>query len=501
MRVNFKNRDIVAIDDFSKEDLEYLIQKTKEMRQRELSGQRYSNELKNKKLALLFYQDSTRTRTSFETAMKELGGDVCGFSGTEGTSVKKNESLYMTIKMYEANHADAIAIRHPKDGSVQWAADCAEVPVINCGDGANEHPTQAILDLCTIDHFHSGITGVNIGYGNDLKNGRTVHSDCIGLSKFPGVTLHLAAPEQLMMPDYLMALLESRGVKIVLHKTVRSAMQASEIYYQTRPQVNLEKRLTAAEMYRICEGHRITTKQIEGLSTKLMHPMPIDSHNEEIEFAVTFTKNQAFLLQAENGILSRKASLLEILKDTEYIRFKSSYCSDELNKSNNKVYLIRGENKNKGRRYIDEIDNGIAVDHIEIGMATEIEKSLNLESKRPTVLIGKNMRPYGKVNEPKKDVMKIFNIEPTQRIIKHILIKSPDATINVIRGGERVEKFKALLCENDNCITRDIPEDVPPKFYYEHDQVKCHYCRKPHSFNLSVTPEEKENYIKGLPKK
>lgn len=500
MAVDFKNRDIVAIDDFSREELEYLIQKTKEMRQRELSGQRYSNELKNKKLALLFYQESTRTRTSFETAMYELEGLVCGFTSTEGTGVKKNESLFMTVKMYEANHADAIVIRHPKDGSVQWAADCAEIPVINGGDGANEHPTQAILDLCTIDYFHPGISGVNIGYGNDLKNGRTVHSDCIGLSKFPGVTLHLAAPEQLMMPDYLMAMLESRGVKMVIHKTVRSAMQASEIYYQTRPQINLEKRLTAAEMYRICEGHRITTKHVEGLNTKLLHPMPIDSHNEEIEFAVTFTPNQSCLFQAEEGPLSRKASLLEILKNTEYTRFKSTYDSDELNRPNNRIYLTR-ENKNKGRRYIDDINNGIAIDHIELGMATEIEKSLNLESKRPTILIGKNMRPYGKGNEPKKDVMKIFNMESTQRIIKYILMKSPDATINVIKGGERIEKFKAILCENDNCITREIPEDVPSKFYHEDGQVKCRYCRKPHSFNLSITPEEKEAYIKDLPKK
>ncbi len=501
MAVNFKNEDIVAIDDFSREELEHLIGKAEEMRERELSGRRYSDELKNKKLASLFYQDSTRTRTRFETAMYEFGGLVCGFSGTEGTAVMKKESLFMTIKMYEANHADAIVMRHPLDGSVQWAADCAEIPVINGGDGANEHPTQTQLDLVRLNKIHPGIDGLRLGIGNDIKNGRTVHSLPLGLSKFEDITLNLAAPKELMMPEHLMNLLKSRGVKIVIHDTCRDAMRASEVYYQTRPQINLEKKIPAAEMYRICEPYRITSKHVEDLMTMLLHPLPIDSHNEEIEFAVVFTKNQAYLPEAEDGIFLSKALLLEIIgSGKDYTRFKSTYDSDELIRANNRVYLIR-DSKNKGRRYIDEIDNGIAVDHIKLENAIEIYKSLNLESKRPTALLGLDMRPEGGDAEPTKDVLKIFDTEPTQRITKRIVIKSPDATINVIRGGERVEKFKAILCENDNCITREIPEDVPPKFYYKHSQVKCHYCTRPHSFNISVTPDEKEAYIKGLPKK
>ena len=255
-------------------------------------------------------------------------------------------------------------------------------------------------------------------------------------------------------------------------------------------------------MYSEFEPFRITKKMVQGLETKIMHPLPIDSQNEEIEFAVVFTKNQAYLPQAEDGIFLSKALLLErIGSGKDYTRFKSVYDSDELNTANNLVHLIRAENKNKGRRYIDEIDNGIAVDHITLGMATEIEKSLNLESKRPTILIGKSMRPEGKSKEPKKDVLKIFDTEPTYRIIKHIILKSPDATINVIKDGERTEKLKAILCKNDNCISLKIIEDAPPKFYYERGQVKCHYCRKPHSFNITVTSEEKEAYIKSLPKK
>jgi aspartate carbamoyltransferase regulatory subunit len=286
-----------------------------------------------------------------------------------------------------------------------------------------------------------------------------------------------------------------------MHDTCRDAMLASEVYYQTRPQINLEKKIPAAEMYRLCEPYRITRKLLEGLSTKIMDPLPIDSYNEEIEFAVVFTKNQAYLPQAEDGIFLSKALLLEILgSGKDYIRFKSIYDSDELIRANNRVYLIR-DSKNKGRRYIDEIDNGIAVDHIKLENAIEIYKSLNLESKRPTALLGLDMRPEGGDTEPTKDVLKIFDTEPTQRITKRIVIKSPDATINVIKGGERVEKFKALLCENDNCITREMPEDVPSKFYYENEHIRCHYCRKPHSFNITVTPEEKEAYIKKLPNK
>ena len=137
----------------------------------------------------MFYEPSTRTRTSFNTGMRELGGRYDGFSGTEGTSVMKNETVRDTVTMMCANHNDVIVMRHPLDGSLQWAADVANIPVINGGDGKNEHPTQALLDVLTIYALREGkLDGLRIGFGGDLSHGRTVRSLSLALSHFDDIT-------------------------------------------------------------------------------------------------------------------------------------------------------------------------------------------------------------------------------------------------------------------------------------------------------------------------
>ncbi len=173
------------------------------MEELEKSGRRNSlrDALKHRTLSYMFYEPSTRTRTSFNTGMRELGGRYDGFSGTEGTSVMKNETVRDTVTMMCANHNDVLVMRHPLDGSLQWAADVANIPVINGGDGRNEHPTQALLDVLTIYSLREErLDGLRMGFGGDLSHGRTVRSLSLALSHFDNITIHWAAEDFLGMP-------------------------------------------------------------------------------------------------------------------------------------------------------------------------------------------------------------------------------------------------------------------------------------------------------------
>jgi aspartate carbamoyltransferase catalytic subunit len=240
MAVSFQNRDIISITDFSREEILYLCEAGKRMYELEKSGGRNSlrDALKYRSLSYMFYEPSTRTRTSFNTAMRELGGRYDGFTGTEGTSVMKNETVRDTVTMMCANHNDVIVMRHPLDGSLQWAADVAGIPVINGGDGKNEHPTQALLDVLTLFVLNHGkLDGLRVGFGGDLSHGRTVRSLSLALCHFDRVTIRWAAENFLGMPEDLAELLVSRGVKVIRDESVRDVMGNVDFYYMTRPQL------------------------------------------------------------------------------------------------------------------------------------------------------------------------------------------------------------------------------------------------------------------------
>ena len=324
MKANFRDRDIISITDFSREEILHLCEAGRQMAELEKTGKRNSlrDALKYRTLSYMFYEPSTRTRTSFNTGMRELGGRYDGFSGTEGTSVMKSETVRDTVTMMCANHNDVIVMRHPLDGSLQWAADVANIPVINGGDGKNEHPTQALLDVLTIYALTGGrLDRIRVGFGGDLSHGRTVRSLSLALSHFEGVTIRWAAEDFLGMPEDLSRLLSSRGVRVEREKSVRDVMAQVDFYYMTRPQLERMPGVTQKDIVGMMKQYRIDAEKVHGFDVRVLHPLPVNSEIAEIDYRVYFTPAQAFFTQAEFGVFHRKALLHEMLGHEGYHKY------------------------------------------------------------------------------------------------------------------------------------------------------------------------------------
>jgi aspartate carbamoyltransferase catalytic subunit len=258
-------------------------------------------------MASLFFEPSTRTQLSFATAMERLGGSVIGFSGVEGTSIQKGESLYDTIKMVE-RYADVIVIRHPLEGSARFAADVAQIPVINAGDGANQHPTQTLLDLFTIRRFCGRLDGLSIGMVGDLKYGRTVHSLATALTHFEGVKLRLISPPLLRMPPRILEE-ELRG-KIEFEETEELELSDLDVVYMTRIQ---RERFPDVEEYERVKGAYIldleACRQLKPEAI-ILHPLP---RVGEIDPEVDRLPQAKYFEQAASGVPVRMALLSLIL--------------------------------------------------------------------------------------------------------------------------------------------------------------------------------------------
>lgn len=301
--MEFKNRDIISINDFSKEELLHIL---KVVRQMELKPK--GNLLRGKILAALFFEPSTRTRLSFISAMEQLGGEVIGFSNSNVTSIQKGESLWDTIKMTE-QYADVIVIRHPLEGSARLAAEAASIPVINGGDGSNQHPTQTILDMYTIQKTKGRIENLSIGMVGDLKYGRTVHSLVIALSHF-NPNFYFIAPDDLQIPENYLDELFRKKVKY--HKTSDLSRFSREldVLYVTRIQ---KERFPDPLEYEKFKGvYRIDEAFLQNVKKdlKIMHPLP---RVDEIDKSVDSTEHAAYFGQAANGIPVRKALLALVL--------------------------------------------------------------------------------------------------------------------------------------------------------------------------------------------
>jgi aspartate carbamoyltransferase catalytic subunit len=305
--MNFKNRDIISIKDFSKEEIEYILEYAKRMIPY-ANTEKQSTLLNQHILATLFFEPSTRTRLSFESAMHRLGGNVIGFADPSGTSQKKGESLADTIRMADS-YSDAIVIRHPQEGAARLAAEFSEVPVLNAGDGAGQHPTQCLLDLFTILTEKKKIKGNKVALLGDLKYGRTVHSLAYALSLFKA-DLTFISPETLKMPKEVINECKEFGVEPVSTSNLEKAIKEVDVLYVTRIQ---KERFPDAEEYnRVVGGYKVDNTLLQQAKQDLivMHPLP---RVVEIDPEVDKTKHALYFKQAFNGLPVRMALLSLIL--------------------------------------------------------------------------------------------------------------------------------------------------------------------------------------------
>ncbi len=300
------SKDLTNIKDLNDDNIDYIFNVSEQMLQ-SIENDDKLNICNGKILATLFYEPSTRTRLSFESAMMRLGGSVIGFSGVESSSVAKGESLGDTIRTV-ANYSDIIAIRHPSEGAARVAAEYSKVPVINAGDGGHQHPTQTLLDLFTIKKKKGTIKGLNVMLAGDLKFGRTTHSLALALARF-GVNLFFSSPPGLDMPDYIIRTLkEEYGINSYISNDIRDYINEVDVIYMTRVQ---RERLVEAE-YLKYRGSYILTKEVLKEVKKdaiIMHPLP---RVDEISKEVDLDSRAVYFEQAFFGVPVRMA-LISIL--------------------------------------------------------------------------------------------------------------------------------------------------------------------------------------------
>ena len=297
----FKGRDIISIRDFSRKEIDYLLRVAKKV---EETPEDRLKVLQGKIMGSLFFEPSTRTRLSFEVAMKKLGGEVVGFSEPALTSIKKGETLADTIRVVE-NYVDVIVLRHPLEGSARMAADYASIPVINAGSGAEEHPTQAFLDLYTIYKEKGRIDGLNIGILGDLRYGRTVHSLTYALSLYNDITLYLISPEQLKMRREVLENIRDK-LKFKEMLNVEKALPELDVLYVTR--IQKERFPDLSEYERVKGTYRITLSTLKKAKKDLilMHPLP---RVDEVDVEVDKTSHAVYFKQVKYGLITRMALL------------------------------------------------------------------------------------------------------------------------------------------------------------------------------------------------
>lgn len=291
-------KDLISITDYSKEEYLKIMKLAAEF-----EGNPNQDLLKGKVVATLFFEPSTRTRLSFETAISRLGGRIVGFADPGSSSATKGETLHDTIKMV-SNYADLIVMRHPLEGAARYAAEVSGVPVINAGDGSNQHPTQTLLDLYSILKTQGSLDNINIFMVGDLKYGRTVHSLLQALSQFDNPIFNFIAPQNLQMPvTYKMALKE-KGIKYYEHEEFTDIIKEADIIYMTR--VQKERFSDPIEYEKVKDVYILRNSMLENTkpNVKILHPLP---RVNEIHTDVDASEKAYYFNQALNGVFTREA--------------------------------------------------------------------------------------------------------------------------------------------------------------------------------------------------
>ena len=293
-------RDLISISDLTREEIEAIMN-----RAAEIKGGEIFPSLQGRIMACCFFEPSTRTRLSFEAAMHRLGGSVIGFSDAESISTQKGESLHDTIRII-GSYSDLIVIRHPAEGSARLAAQATDIPVINAGDGANQHPTQTLLDLFTIRELFGKIEGLNIGLAGDLAHARTAHSLAIGLCHY-GARLYFLSSSALQLPEEIASLLRKAGVKFSYHHSMEEVLPKLDVLYMTRLQKERHKHDVKTPI-------SLTKQQLTKAKTdlRILHPLP---RLQELDPSLDTTPNAAYFTQAKNGLFVRQALLLRMLEN------------------------------------------------------------------------------------------------------------------------------------------------------------------------------------------
>lgn len=304
-------RSLIDILDFSVDEINELIATANDII---ANPKDYAEKCRGKKLATLFYEPSTRTRLSFESAMLELGGSVLGFSEANSSSSAKGESVADTAKTISC-YADIIAMRHPKEGAPFVAAQNATIPVINAGDGGHNHPTQTLTDLLTIYREKGKFSGLTIGFCGDLKFGRTVHSLIAALSRYDDINVVLISPEELKLPSYVKKdILKSKGIPYTQTTDLASVIPSLDILYMTR--VQRERFFNEEDYLRLKDSYILDLPKLKNAKADLsiMHPLP---RVNEISTAIDSDPRACYFKQVLNGKFIRMALILKLLEEAE----------------------------------------------------------------------------------------------------------------------------------------------------------------------------------------
>ena len=298
-----KNRSLVSIDDLTTEEVLKILDNAAEFEKNPVQKL-----LEGKVIATLFFEPSTRTRLSFESAINRLGGKIVGFSDAGVSSVSKGETLHDTIRMV-SNYSDLIVMRHPVEGSARYASEISSVPVINAGDGANQHPTQTLLDLYSIRKTQGTLDNLNIFMVGDLKYGRTVHSLMMAMSRW-NTTFNFISPEELKMPEEYKLYLENLGLKYYEHLDFTEIISRADIIYMTR--VQKERFSDPIEYEKVKNVYVLRNSMLTNTkpNMRILHPLPrVNEINPDVD-----TNPKAYYFeQALNGVYTRQAILCSLL--------------------------------------------------------------------------------------------------------------------------------------------------------------------------------------------
>jgi aspartate carbamoyltransferase catalytic subunit len=298
-----KKKSLVSIDDYTKDEQLRILDLAEGFEARPVQ-----NILEGYVVATLFFEPSTRTRLSFESAASRLGAQVIGFSEAGSSSVSKGESLNDTI-LTVSNYADIIVMRHPREGSARYASEVSPVPIINAGDGANQHPTQTLLDMYSIRKTQGRLDNIQIAFVGDLKYGRTVHSLTFALCNF-NATFHLVSPEELKLPSYVKRKIKDNKLDYYQYTDMHEVIPKVDILYMTR--IQKERFSDPIEYERVKNAYILRNDMLSAAreNMRVLHPLP---RVNEIETDVDDNPMAYYFQQAQNGVYVRQALLASIL--------------------------------------------------------------------------------------------------------------------------------------------------------------------------------------------